>query len=159
MLTYFETYNNILGKQRVVGFSFIAEHFMVKKDFMKEVIAAIDSYAPSSQMWVWKIMSGINEKHLSHSGFSEYETYGNFVMSTHPEAIESRSLNSLRRAAIQYGHSPNKYDLHRLSLMYSYASFEAHHRGKVIKIALNKLISFFTYQMQWMKKGHTPFQL
>ena len=142
---YFETYRNLLKRGPQVDFSFIAEHFMVKKEFMKELITAIGEQPPSDQLWVWKIMNAIDQAHLSHAGFSEYETYGNFVSSHYPESITCRPLPSWRFGSTDFGLSPNKYDLFSLSRRYSYVSFETWTYGKVHRIVAQKLYAFLKF--------------
>lgn len=126
---YFETYRKILGMERLSPVSFISEHMMIKTSFMKELIVAIELQTSSYAFWVWKILHAIPREHLSSSGFSEYETYGNFVLNKYPDAIDFRPLSSCRFGAKQFGISPNRFDLFRLSSCYAYASFETWNCG------------------------------
>ena len=153
---YFETYRNILKRGPQVDFSFIAEHFMVKKEFMKELITTISNQPPSNQLWVWKIMNAIDQAHLSHSGFSEYETYGNFVSLHYPESITCRPLHSWRFGSMNFGLSPNKYDLFSLSLRYSYVSFETWTYGKSHRIVAQKLYAFLVFWVLFIKNRFLP---
>lgn len=142
---YFETYERLLGKTRSVDYSFISEHFFIKTAFMKELIAAIEEHATGNRHWVWKILDAIETKHLSGAGFSEYETYGNFINSVHPGAFALRPLKTVRYGARKFGPVPNKYDLYRLSLSYSYASFETWDKRKPFRIWFEKFLSACVY--------------
>lgn len=142
---YFDTYYKLLGKTRSVNFSFISEHFFINSTYMKELILAIEEHTTTELHWVWKIMTAIDTKQLSMSGFSEYETYGNFVNTVHPETFALRPLKTIRYGARKFGPIPNKYDLSRLSSVYSYASFENWDTGKPIRILIEKLLSVLIY--------------
>lgn len=156
---YFETYRRLLGRERGCDFSFIAEHLMVKKEFMRELLAALRHPTRPGARWAWTVLEAVQDEHLSGSGFSEYETYGNFTSSNHPEAMRPRPLTSLREASSTFGLSPNRYDLARLASSYTYASFETWCRGDASAIVKEKWRSFFTY---WMaapgchRVGHHP---
>lgn len=143
---YFETYEKLLGKTRNVDFSFISEHFFIKSAYMKELIQAIEEHASSKRHWVWNIMNAVQPEHLSGAGFSEYETYGNFVNTVHPETFVLRPLKTIRYGARKFGPIPNRYDLYRLSLSHSYASFESWDtQGHPLKIWSEKLLSALIY--------------
>jgi hypothetical protein len=142
---YFDTYSRIIGKTRSVNFSFISEHFFINKNYMKELITAIEEHTPIERNWVWKIMNAVDKKYLSGSGFSEYETYGNFVNTVHPGTFALRPLRTIRYATRKFGPIPNKYDLYRLSLAYSYASFENWDTGKPLRRGSEKLLSILIY--------------
>ena len=153
---YIETYRNLLKRGPQVDFSFIAEHFMVKRAFMKELISAITNQPPSNHLWVWKIMNAIDQAHLSHAGFSEFETYGNFVSSHYPESITCRPLPSWRFGSTDFGLSPNKYDLFSLSRRYSYVSFEFWTYGKFHRIVTQKLYAFLMFWVLFIKDQWLP---
>jgi len=142
---YFDTYEKLLGRTRSVDFSFISEHCFIKSDYMKELISEIEQHSTVKRHWVWTIMNAMETKHLSHAGFSEYETYGNYVNTVHPEAIALRPLKTIRYAARRFGLVPNRYDIYRLSLSYAYASFESWDTGKAPMIWTEKLLSALIY--------------
>jgi len=142
---YFDTYQRIFGKTRSVDYSFISEHFMIKTQYMNELIAAIESRTNSKRHWVWEIMEAVETKHLSGAGFSEYETYGNFVHTVHPGALAVRPLPTIRYGARKFGLIPNQYDLYRLSRSCAYASFESWDAGNPLRRRIEKSLSFFIY--------------
>lgn len=142
---YFDTYERILGLTRSVDFSFISEHLFVNTEYMKELIAAIEAHSEPGRPWVWCIMNAIDPMQLSSSGFSEYETYGNFVNTVHPGAFALRPLETIRYAARKFGPIPNRYDLYRLYRSYAFASFESWETTFSLRIRAEKCLSFLFY--------------
>ncbi len=152
---YFDTFQKLFGKTRNVDFSFISEHFFINCDYMDELIAVIGKHSANKQHWVWNIMDAVETKHLSGAGFSEYETYGNYVSMVHPASIATRPLRTIRYGARKFGPNPNRYDLYRLSLSYSYASFESWDTGKPLKILTEKILSailYYTWPGRYLNK-------
>ncbi len=152
---YFRTYERLLNDTRSVDFSFIAEHLMVRSELMKGLLKEIDGNFPGTGHWVWRIMRAIDTEHLSSSGFSEYETYGNYVNRNFRDTVEYRRIPSLRGGARRFGCKPNRYDLHRLSREYQYVSFERSEVevGKRSKLALEKTLSFLLYYLLKEKRS------
>ena len=142
---YFDTFFKLFGINRSVDFSFISEHFLINRHYMEELIAVIGERAASKNHWVWNIMDAVETKHLSGAGFSEFETYGNFVNTAHPGAFAVRPLKTIRYGGARFGPIPNKYDLYRLSLSCAYASFESWDEGKPLKIWAEKILSALIY--------------
>mgnify|MGYP001767213401 CR=1 FL=1 len=143
---YFDTYFKLLGKTRSVDFSFISEHFLIKSRYMQELLDAIADHTTSQSHWVWKVMASIDPQHLSGAGFSEFETYGNFVNTVHPGAFALRPLKTIRYGARKFGPIPNRYDLYRLSLSCAYASFESWDtEGRRFRIWAEKFLSVLVY--------------
>jgi hypothetical protein len=128
---YFELTEKLLGFGRSVSFSFISEHFMVNTGYMRELLQTIESRAPGAKNWVYAILDQITVENLKHSGFSEFETYGNFLQVHHPESYCCRPLNSSRTGATFFGMSPNKWDVYYLLKQdYCFVSFERWNRKK-----------------------------
>lgn len=137
---YFETYRRLLGATRSASYSFISEHLMVRTPLMQELLRTIGG-DPVAGEWVWRILEAIPAEELSSSGFSEYETYGNFVLSRFPGALRARSLPSWRFAARSFGLAPSRCDLFRLSRRYYYASFESWDVADPKELRRQKLLS------------------
>lgn len=53
---YYDTYYKIFRRNRSVNFSYISNHFMIKKEYMKELIVEIENNFSSDKSWVWKII-------------------------------------------------------------------------------------------------------
>jgi len=142
---YFATCRALLGLERQVDFSFIAESLMVRRDYMRALLAEIDARPPAGRAWPLKVMDAIDPGDLCLSGFSEYETYGNWVAARHPGHFVVRPLRTRRDGSKRFGMSPSRYDLHRLSLTYSYVSFEEWTCGRPHRIVLEKVASAVLY--------------
>ncbi len=95
---YFITLENILpGIKKVTEKSFISEHMLFNSSYMKELIAAIESNKNIKGAVFWeKILNAIRIEHIQENSFSEFETYGSYMMSKHPEVYDYRSWHSFR---------------------------------------------------------------
>ncbi len=126
---YFETLEHILGITKTVNYSFISEHFMVQTKLMQKMLLELSTNA-GNQAWPYYILENIAIKDMALSGFSEYETYGNFLKSTCPDAFRLRTsaselLNTTRNGSMILGTLPNTKDLNFLeALGLHYATFE-----------------------------------
>lgn len=125
---YFVTLHKILREQRRVDFSFIAQHMMINKQIMAEMINKIDVDSPFNSSWVWKILKSIFEENSSRFSppipeFSEYETYGNYITNNYPEMVEHRELPWLRDGSY-IGHFPTVQDLDTFAKSYVFVAFE-----------------------------------
>lgn len=128
---YFTTMKKLLGLDKAVEKSFIAEHMMIQKSIMQELITKISDTGD----WPNVIINSIEKAHLPLSGFSEFETYGTYLLKYYPKRIELRELKALRSGAKKLGYLPRKIGLNWLSSTYDYASFERSHSPKVHRIA------------------------
>jgi len=91
-------------------------------------------------------LDGIPEEPLGASGFSEFETYGNFVALKHQQSFRCRSLKSTRYGAELYGTDPDPCDLFCLMLFgYVFASFESWQTVSRGKVAVRKISSRIVY--------------
>ncbi|MCQ6280444.1 DUF6492 family protein [Bacillus sp. EB600] len=105
--------------------SFIAEHMIMDTKIMIELINKIESNKQLKGNYFYeKIMYAINPKDIQRSGFSEYETYGNYVMKYYSNKYIMRKLKSLREARQHIGFSPTDDDLLRASKDFDLISFE-----------------------------------
>jgi hypothetical protein len=122
---YFVFLKSLLGLDRQVRFSFISEHFMFNKKMMNALIGEIESRRKEKESWVTIILNHIDPEYFAGSGFSEYETYGNFITRNYPDSYAVRPLRMTRHGAIRFGHKPNRFDLYSIaSEGYDYATFE-----------------------------------
>jgi hypothetical protein len=142
---YFDTIKPF-GLSRQVGFSFVSEHLMVRTSHMLELLDVLARIpGRSATHWVWNIMDSVEPVSLAGSGFSEFETYGNFVAARHPDAYAVSRVPSFRFGAKLYGHSPNRYDLYELSRDHAFASFETWNSPSWWKTPARKARSFLRY--------------
>lgn len=120
---YFDLIEKLLGIKRLVDFSFISEHLMVRKNYMRQLIDL--THPPGTKgYWPFSILDLVEDDQLSDTGFSEFETYGNFVHMHYPDSYGIRELSSLRSGAKKTGPLPGLRDLYCLSRRYDYVSFE-----------------------------------
>ncbi len=121
---YFGTIRTLLGLDKNVDCSFISEHMIFKKSYMKELIETIEKSPVKGEDYCQKIMNAIEEKALV-LGFSEFETYGTFVTDRHPDEYEYRSYNSFRRGSWFVKESDlSEEDIRWLSSDYDAVTFE-----------------------------------
>ena len=95
---YFDTIAKLFPDvHKVINKSFISEHMIINSNFMRVLIDEIESNsALDGENFQEKIINAINLKDLTSSGFSEFETYGNYVMTRYPESYILRDWHSLR---------------------------------------------------------------
>lgn len=119
---YFETYRRLLGDDPRREFSFVAQHMVVSKPILREMLSRIEAHCPGEKNWAWKIMENLSERMIYR--FSEYETYGHYVKNVHPEAAAFRRLEWTRDGALTSSR-PSPRQLRALGDRYVYAAFES----------------------------------
>lgn len=95
---YFQTLGALFpGMGKCIKKSFIAEHMLICRDIMKELIGEI-MQNPSLQgnTFYERIIRCIDREKLTENSFSEFETYGTYVCYRHPDVYRLRSWHSLR---------------------------------------------------------------
>lgn len=110
---YFDTLDNLkipIGKSvylhKAAPFSFIAENMMIESSIMNELISLIEQ---THQKAFWEaILEHINPEDLGASGFSEYESYGNFIYTKYPHHIQCITRKRDRFAKRLIGENPNE---------------------------------------------------
>ncbi len=97
---YFTTMGKLIpGLKKFIEPSFISEHMLFKCDIMKRLIAKIESNESiSGSRFYEKIINCIPLDDIQGNGFSEFETYGNFVCLTSPMTYKLREWFSFRLA-------------------------------------------------------------
>jgi hypothetical protein len=139
-IPYFSLMSDTIGLKKQVDFSFISEHLMINKSFMKELINIFNKNAPANIHWVEFILNSINDQNLEKSGFSEFETYGNFITKYHKESYKCRSIKSLRHGTMHYGKNLRKYDVFGLiRSKYMFVTFENWHSENKNIIKINRI--------------------
>lgn len=110
---YFDTLDRmcILTKtgqkvQKECDFSFVSENMMVECIKMHELIELIESQHKKP---FWEaILENIEPKEFAHAGFSEYETYGNFVAMEYPQSFTIIQRKRDRYAREMIGSNPSE---------------------------------------------------
>lgn len=138
---YFLTMERLVpGLKKNIAGSFIAEHMVMKAEIVRELMQRIEQNASESNEPFYKcILKSIDEKDLPESGFSEFETYGNYCKSFYPDTYEDRPWYSLRPANY-YFRKISKKDLQWIGRDYDAMSFEYKWNATGIKRIAIRLI-------------------
>lgn len=142
---YFDTIENLFGGKvrKAINGSFVAENMIIHCAIMKKMINDIEGVKESKgELWYEKILYAIKPEFIGHSGFSEFETYGNYVMTYYPDMYSLRKLRSLREAAQILGICPNTDQLLWAAKSYDVISLEGDHQpnGILYKLTRFKIV-------------------
>lgn len=124
---YFTTINKLFSRmvKKKADFSFISEHMIFAKKYVAEMLGKIDHNPKLGGENVFeKILDAVSSIDLLMSGFSEFETYGNYMMEYHPQIYRIRHLNALRDGDRIYGNSPTEDNLKEAAARYDMITFE-----------------------------------
>lgn len=141
---YFDTIETLFnGDVRKCGpFSFVAENMIFDTAIMKEMIERIEANTKlKGKFFYEKIMYAINVDDLLRSGFSEFETYGNFLMTYYPSKAALRKLRTNREAAYILGELPTAEQLKWAEHSYDIISVEASVENTIHKKSIMKTIT------------------
>lgn len=120
---YFITIKKLLNIKRQVEFSFIAEHMLFDPAIIKELITKIEESSVFGNCWYEKIINAGNYE-INFFTFSEFETYGNYVMVFYPDKYSFRQLNTFRRGGYIQGRNISDEKLIRIGFDTDTISFE-----------------------------------
>ena len=85
------------GMRKCIPKSFISEHMLFKKEYMGELIKAIESNeALTGRTFHEKILRLIGIERMKYPSFSEFETYGTYVCLRHMGSYRMRDWHSFR---------------------------------------------------------------
>ena len=98
---YFDTIGKILpGYEKKIPKSFISEHMLIHSKSMNKLIANIEANTEiEGQSFDEKILNAISKDILPFSGFSEFETYGTYMLTNYSNFYNCREWKSLREGA------------------------------------------------------------
>ena len=126
---YFETIKQIFsGDDKVLpgSNSFVAEHMLFKTSYVKEMLERIEATDFSGQRYYEKIFDALKD---IHHGFSEFETYGNYMLTYHPEVYSLREWKSMRGGGIFFKPGEiSEEDREWLSIDFSAITFERYNQ-------------------------------
>ncbi len=156
---YFDTISRLFSDdiKRSVNGSFIAENMIIDTLIMKTMIEDIESNTNiKGDSFFEKILNAINIEDLLGSGFSEFETYGNYIYSKFPEKVELRTLKTCRESMQIIGSSPSAEQLEWAAKDYEIISIEASDYNKTFLTRLTGF-SFFRkiFRMKTIAKLRT----
>lgn len=106
---YFDTIKKLFNGEikREGNFSFISENMIFDCDYVKEMLNKIENNCQlQGNNFFEKIIYAINPCDVLQSGFSEFETYGNYMLATHPDRCAMRTLRTQREAVYILGSCP-----------------------------------------------------
>ncbi|MBW7452906.1 hypothetical protein K0U00_02465 [Paenibacillus sepulcri] len=122
---YFVTYRKLLGKKAPRPRSFVTHYMMFDKEKLESLKNRIEER--HGKKWYKAIIASINRK--KQFGFSEFETYGNYVYSLNPGKVRLKS--ALNRSLFS---SPSDLSQSKISkLAGSYRSLSFHKRKDYIR--------------------------
>lgn len=125
---YFDTLNRLFNGEidKAAEGSFIAENMIIDTDVMKEMIKEINENDKlKGNSFFEKVLYAISTDDIQGSGFSEFETYGNYILNRYPERVELRTLKTLREAMQIISSCPSKKQLDWAAEDYQIISIEA----------------------------------
>ena len=126
---YFRTLQKLLPEADIpAGLSFVTEHMLIKTQYMRELLSGIEENSSlPGKSFQEKIINAVDVKDLPACGFSEYETYGNFLALRHPEDCTLRKWSSLRLPLSLYssGGIPGQDEISWFAQKYYALSFES----------------------------------
>jgi hypothetical protein len=118
---YFETYEALLGHRPNDRISFISQHQWIEVKLLRELLGVISG--TDGRNWPWEIMAKLRGDGTNL--FSEYETYGHYCLTRHPEACALRQLPWSRDGRSLAGFPPRSIKLPSLSDRFAFVSFES----------------------------------
>lgn len=136
---YFETINKLFAGQinKVVDNSFIAENMIFDCEIVKQMLDEIEKNTSlRGEVFYEKILDAIDDKDLLKSGFSEFETYGNYILTRFSEMVKLRKLRTMRESLVLLGGNPSKEQLEWASADYDVISIESCKYKKTIATSL-----------------------
>ena len=119
--TYFDHLKKLLQIDKQIEKSFISEHMYFRNDVMREINELIqaNNEVPGEKWWQ-KVVRAMN----CGNGMSEYEIYGNYVLSKYPDMYELRDALSLRFGRNVLGSNPTEEQIEWMSEEYEAISIE-----------------------------------
>lgn len=143
---YFDTIRQLFpGYEKQVEGSFIAEHMLINKQFMLDMINSIEqNKSLEGEDYTEKIINAINPIELDSSGFSEFETYGTYVCKKYPNNYKIREWKSLRFGGFYFGGAKSLNDEERkwIAKRYDAISFEKGDYTSFLKVFVPALKHF-----------------
>lgn len=82
--TYKDVYRKLMGEDVISNKSFVAHNMLFSKGMLKEMKEQIEHLHRTN--WIDAILRNVD--YTDNSGFSEYETYGNYLLRHHPDTVK-----------------------------------------------------------------------
>lgn len=150
---YFITIKRLLDLDKAIDKSFIAENMIIDSQIMRNLISDIEQKQIPGDNWCEKIINSL-PSNMTNS-FSEFETYGTYVLNHYPKTYLYRTLKANRDAGLKYSRIVSLKKLKGLSKEADMISFEHQHNPKslwgiisyiqkVILFCFNKILVSFS---------------
>jgi hypothetical protein len=136
---YYHTYKHFFQEDAGYEFSLIAQHMVIDRKILNEMLLVIDDRFAGSENWAWKMMNNLTAE--SNSKMADYETYGYYVKNHHPDKVVFRQVPWTRWGSSLTSPYPSDGDLRFLSKEFCFAAFETWDSPRV---KLKSLIRRFT---------------
>ncbi len=129
---YFDTLDKLFDgeiKRLDKNISYIAENMIINRNIMIEIIDRIMSNQNLvGDTFYERILNAINLDVVMYTGFSEFETYGNYVSTLYPGMYNRIRLKTQRMGSFLFGTEPTKEQLEWAAKDYDIISFETYGR-------------------------------
>ena len=90
---------------------------IIECKIMKEIINDIkNNNEIYGNSWIEKIIYAISLEDIDKAGFSEFKTYGNYILNKYPDKYKERNLKTLRNGMAKYGKILSYKELSKLDL-------------------------------------------
>ncbi|WP_227148935.1 DUF6492 family protein [Lacrimispora sp. 210928-DFI.3.58] len=132
---YFDTIKKLFQGSiyKKAEFSFIAENMIFDCAIMRQMISEIEGNALiEGDTFFEKIIHSIKQEDLLGSGFSEFETYGNYIYIKYPDLVKARKLRTMRESLVLLGGNPSAGQLKWASNDYDIISVESIHYKRTL---------------------------
>ncbi|WP_104722821.1 hypothetical protein [Helicobacter mesocricetorum] len=134
---YFRTMQTLLPDlKKRVNVSFIAEYMPIDAVKMCELLDNIEM-AHKKPFWQ-AILESISLEDLAFSGFSEFETYGNFLALYYPQSFSFKKRRYDRFAKEIIGANPSSRQLKWYGKYYEIIGFESWSKTNTMALKLSK---------------------
>ena len=133
-LPYFKTIKKLMGFDKIITYSFIAQCFPITFEISKYFFEYIERY--NNKSWQDSIISSIDFSDFS--GFSEYETIGTFISHKYPDLLKWNSSKWSRlgyEELFKISNRKNNFSkIFDLTTKYDYVSFENWERTNLTSV-------------------------
>lgn len=121
---YFDTIKRLLTLNKEYAESFITEHMLFDVELTQEMLNAIEANANVKGDTFWEKCIYACDFSKYQQAFSEYETFGTYVTTQHPERYETRKLRTFRCGTDFLGENPSSDMLDWVAKDFDTISFE-----------------------------------
>lgn len=157
---YFDTIHKLFGIDKKIDGSFISEHMLFNVKVVKKMLDDIENnLSLSGNNFYEKIINSVDEKELSLSGFSEFETYGTYVTEFYPKMYVKRTWRSLREGMFYLNLPLKEVELKWISKNYDAVSFERHDPTTILRKLWNNNFCYKHISVNFITTINYPYMM